>query len=89
MKKQVTVWLIFLLMLCSCIGEVQKHLEVDKESCLRKNPDKEELCMRYFQRASLLYTREPKYIESEMSMSKYNELFKKSLIKLRGEMGLK
>jgi len=88
-KKKVTVLFILLLMLTSCIGEVQKHLEVEKEDCLRKNPGKEKLCMSYFNRASLLYTREPEYIEDKMSMSEYNELFKKALVKLRSEMGLK
>lgn len=89
MKNGVMVLLIFICTLCSCIGPVQKHLESEREDCLQKNPGKEELCMSFFQKATLLYTQEPKYDEKKMTMDKYNELFKKSLVTLRKEMGLK
>lgn len=80
---------ILLFALCSCIGPVQKHLEAEKEDCLRDNPGKEELCLRFFQKATLRYTQEPKYDERKMTMDEYNELFKQSLVTLRKEMGLK
>ncbi len=85
--RYIFVFLFFLL--CSCIGPVQKQLEAEKEDCLQKNPDKGTLCQQYFQKATLLYTREPKYDEKAMSMEEYNTLFIQSLQRLRREIGLK
>ncbi len=87
--KQAAFFPILFFILCSCIGPVQKHLEAEKEDCIIKNPGKEDVCHKFFHKATLLYTREPKFDEKSMSMQEYNKLFKRSLADLRKTMGLK
>jgi len=92
MKKEQGLLLIFSVILiscCSCIGPVQRHLEAEKEDCLEKNRGREGLCESYYQQATQQYTREPKYVESEMTLEEYNSHFRQSLVALRKKMGLR